>query len=164
MAKTAAIENKIDDASFSCKKFVSFLIEDETYGISVLKVHEIIAMTEITEVPKTLDYIKGVINLRGKVVPVIDLRLRFKMEERQYDCYTVIIIADTGGRMIGMIVDSVSDVLNIPEEKIQQTVHFSSGIEPDFIESIAYADNNLVIILNVENIVSIEELDKPGNP
>jgi purine-binding chemotaxis protein CheW len=102
---------------------------------------------------------KGVINLRGAVVPVIDLRKKFNMENREYDSFTVIIIVEVKDVKIGMIVDSVADVVGLPVTSIQDTPHFSSKIETNFIEGIGQLDNNLIIILNVEKILSVDELD-----
>ena len=144
-------------------QFVTFSIGGETYGVSVLKVQEIIGMTQITHVPNTLKYLKGVINLRGSVVPVIDMRLKFEMPKREYDSFTVIIIVEVEDRLIGMIIDSVSDVLSIPVTAIQEVPHFSSKIESDFIESIGQKGDELIIILDVGRVISIEELNELGN-
>ena len=144
------------------RQFVTFFIGDELYGVSVLKVQEIIGMNLITHVPNTLPYLKGVINLRGSVVPVIDMRLKFEMPEREYDSFTVIIIVEVKDRLVGMIIDAVSDVLSIPVTVIQEVPHFSSKIETDFIESIGQKGDELIIILDVERVISIEELNELG--
>lgn len=138
---------------------VTFLIGDETYGVGVGKVKEIIGMAEITHVPNTAHFMEGVINLRGSVVPVVDMRKRFQMEPKKYDAFTVIIIVEVKERLIGMIVDSVSDVINIPVSSIQSTPHFTSKIETDFIEGIGQMGEYLVIILDVDRILSEEEID-----
>lgn len=138
---------------------VTFLIADESYGIGVEKVREIIGMTDITHVPNTAYFMEGVINLRGTVVPVIDMRKRFKMETREYDAYTVIIIVEVKERLIGMIVDSVSDVVNIPISTIQSTPNFTAKIQTDFIEGIGQIDNTLIIILNAELILTEAEIE-----
>jgi purine-binding chemotaxis protein CheW len=140
------------------KQHVTFIIGEETYGVEVLKVQEIIGMTQITHVPNTMSFMKGVINLRGSVVPVVDMRLKFSMPEREYDSFTVIIIVEVKERMIGMIVDSVSDVVSIPVRSIQDTPHFSSKIETDFIMGIGQVDERLVIILDVDRILTTDEL------
>ncbi len=140
------------------KQYVTFLIGEETYGVSVLKVQEIIGMTQITHVPNTLFYMRGVINLRGAVVPVIDMRLKFNMAEKDYDNFTVIIIVEVKDRLVGMIIDAVSDVLSIPIKGIQDTPHFSAKIETDFIEGIGQKEDQLIIILDVERILSSDEL------
>ncbi len=102
---------------------------------------------------------EGVINLRGTVVPVVDMRKKFKMETRQYDAYTVIIIVEVKERLIGMIVDSVSDVVTIPISSIQSTPHFTVKIQTEFIDGIGQIDNNLIIILNVELILTEEDIE-----
>lgn len=140
------------------EQLVTFLIGSETYGVGVLKVQEIIGMTDITNVPNTVYFMEGVINLRGTVVPVVDMRKKFKMEQREYDNYTVIIIVEVKNKLIGMIVDSVSDVVNIPVSNIQSTPHFTTRIETDFIKGIGQIDNNLIIILDVDAILSEDEL------
>ena len=145
--------------SVEIKQYVTFIIGEETYGVNVLSVQDIIGMTQITPVPNTLSFMKGVINLRGAVVPVIDLRKKFNMENRDYDSFTVIIIVEVKDVKIGMIVDSVADVVGLPVTSIQDTPHFSSKIETNFIEGIGQLENTLIIILNVEKILSVDELD-----
>ncbi len=137
---------------------VTFLINEETYGVNVGRVKEIIGMTDITRVPNTAYFMEGVINLRGIVVPAVDMRKKFKMEIKEYDTNTVIIIVEVADRLIGMIVDSVSDVLNIPLTSIQSTPHFTAKIETDFIQGICHKDENLIIILDSDKILSQEEI------
>lgn len=139
-------------------QFVTFSIGEETYGVEVLRVQEIIGMTQITHVPNAVSFMKGVINLRGAVVPVVDMRIKFGMSERGYDSFTVIIIVEVKGRLVGMIVDTVSDVANIPIESIQDTPHFTAKIETDFIKGIGQLENRLVIILDVERIMTADEI------
>ncbi len=155
MAQTSRAEKTEEES-----QFVTFMIGGETYGVAVLKVQEIIGMTQITHVPNTMVFMKGVINLRGSVVPVVDMRIKFGMEERSYDAFTVIIIVEVRERMIGMIVDSVSDVIGIPVKSIQDTPHFSARIETDFISGIGQVEDKLVIILDVDRILSSEEMSE----
>jgi purine-binding chemotaxis protein CheW len=152
-----------DETAKEEHQHVTFLIGDETYGVGVEKVKEIIGMTDITHVPNTAYFMEGVINLRGAVVPAINMRKKFKMEPRQYDAFTVIIIVEVMERLIGMIVDSVSDVVSIPISTIQQTPHFTSKIQTEFIEGIGQIENSLVIILNVDLILSEEEIESLGS-
>ena len=140
------------------QQYVTFLIDEETYGIAVGKVKEIIGMIEITHVPNTAYFMEGVINLRGIVVPVLDMRKKFQMEPKKYDTNTVIIIVELGGKLIGLIVDSVSDVLNIPANSIQTTPNFNSKIETDFIRGIGQIENSMIIILDSDKILSTEEI------
>ncbi|MCX7679720.1 MAG: chemotaxis protein CheW [Spirochaetes bacterium] len=142
------------------KQYVTFMIGNEYYGVEVLKVQEIIGMTQIVYVPNSADFMKGVINLRGTVVPVVDMRKRFRMPEREYDMFTVIIIVEVKNRMIGMIVDSVSDVVEMEESEIQETPHFAVKIETDYIRGMGQVDDKLVIILDIDKILSASDLEK----
>lgn len=141
-------------------QFVTFLIAGEVYGVEVLRVQEIIGMTNVTHVPNSMHFMKGVINLRGTVVPVVDMRLRFNMDEKDYDNFTVILIVEVKGHMVGMIVDSVADVVDIPVKNIQDTPHFSASIQTDYIKGIGRIEEDLVIVLDVDRILSTEELEK----
>ncbi len=154
-------QNALDkeDSAVEEKQFVTFLIGEESYGVEVLKVQEIIGMTDITHVPNTATFMKGVINLRGSVVPVVDMRKRFKIEEREYDSSTVIIIVEVMKRLIGMVVDSVSDVLNIEVSKIQSTPNFTAKINADFVKGIGQVNDDLIIVLDVDKILSEEEIE-----
>ena len=151
--------NELNEA-VDMNQYVTFFIGTEVYGVEVLRVQEIIGMTKITQVPNRMHFMKGVINLRGTVVPVVDMRARFSMEEKEYDGFTVILIVEVKGTMIGMIVDSVSDVVNIPVKDIQDTPHFSSSIQTDYIKGIGRVDEELVIVLDVDRILSHEEIEK----
>lgn len=167
MEKVNVVEKKNNDSTgydfdkdTDLQQFVTFLIGPETYGVDVLRVHEIIGMTDITFIPNSMSFMKGVINLRGNVVPVVDMRKKLGMDEREYDATTVIIIVEVKSISIGMIVDAVSDVLDISVESIQDTPHFSTKIESDYIKNIGRKDDNLIIILNVDRILTSDEIDK----
>ncbi|HDP80842.1 MAG TPA: purine-binding chemotaxis protein CheW [Spirochaetes bacterium] len=151
------------DAAGEEQQYVTFIIGEETYGVEVLQVQEIIGMTAITHVPNSLSFMKGVINLRGMVVPVVDMRIKFSMAEKDYDAFTVIIIVEVMKRMVGMIVDSVSDVVSIPVKGIQDTPHFTAKIETDFIRGIGQVEEKLVIILDVDRILTAEEIRDMDN-
>ena len=156
-------EKKKDADIEELEQYVTFMIGSETYGVEVLRVREIIGMTDITHVPNSMDFMKGVINLRGTVVPVVDMRKKFRMDEREYDIFTVILIVEIKGTLIGMIVDSVSDVIGLPSESIQDTPHFSANIEADYIKCIGKSDEDLVIILDADRILTTEELNRIDN-
>jgi len=117
-------------------KYLTFTLAEEEYGIGILKIKEIIGMMPITTVPQTPLYVKGVINLRGKVIPVIDLRLRFTMEEIDYDERTCIIVVEivgsAGTLQIGIVVDAVSEVLNIRAEEIEETPAFGTRLDTEY--------------------------------
>jgi len=146
------------DIKDETSQYVTFTIADEIYGVEVLKVQEIIGMTLVTHVPNSPSFMKGVINLRGAVVPVVDMRLKFGIKEKDYDSFTVVIIVEVRERLIGMIVDTVSDVAEIPLNTIQDTPHFTTSVDTDFIKGIGQLDSKLVIILDVDRILTAEEV------
>jgi purine-binding chemotaxis protein CheW len=155
----------IDDfTANSSEQYVTFLINNETYGIEVLRVKEIVGICSITSVPNAAHYMKGVINLRGIVVPVIDLRLKFNLEERAYDSFTVILIIEHKESLVGVIVDSVSDVISASGQ-LQDVPNFHVSINKEIIKGILNKDDNLIIILNpdimltAKDIETISELD-----
>ncbi len=114
-------------------QYITFSLADEIYGIEVLKAQEIVGMQKITHVPHSMKFMKGVINLRGMVIPLVDLRLKFGLPEKTYDKMNVIMVVQVKTRLIGIIVDSVSDVVSLRHDNIQDTVHFSVNIETDYI-------------------------------
>ncbi len=139
-------------------QFVTFCLGDEEYGIEILKVQEIIGLSSITRVPHLPDFIKGVINLRGIVVPVIDLRARFELAMAEYTDRTCIIILKVDDRIFGIIVDTVSEVISISQDNIQPTPSFGSRIRTEFIKGMGKIGERLVILLDVERLLSDEEL------
>ncbi|HVN72187.1 MAG TPA: chemotaxis protein CheW [Desulfomonilia bacterium] len=140
-------------------QYVTFQLGSETYGISILKLNEIIAYQNCTTIPNVPNFIKGVLNLRGIVVPVIDLRDRFSMEIKEYDQFTVIMILDVSGRIMGLVVDAVSDVIALNQEDIKPRPHFSTGISTEFIQGMGIKDNKFIILLDVDKLLSDEELN-----
>lgn len=142
----------------STEQYVTFLINNETYGIEVLKVKEIVGMTNITSVPNAAHYMKGVINLRGIVVPVIDLRLKFNLDEREYDSFTVILIIEHKESLVGVIVDSVSDVISASSQ-LQDVPNFHVSINKEIIKGVLNKDDNLIIILNPEIMLTAKDIE-----
>ena len=144
-------------------KYLTFSLADEEYGIGILKIKEIIGMMPITSVPRTPEFVKGVINLRGKVISVIDLRLRFGMEEIGYSERTCIIVVevqgDTGQIVIGIVVDSVSEVLNIKGEDIEDTPTFGAKLNTDYILGMAKMDGGVKILLDIDKVLKTDELN-----
>jgi purine-binding chemotaxis protein CheW len=143
-------------------KYLTFTLHDEEYGIGILKVKEIIGMMPITTVPKTPGYMKGVINLRGKVIPVADLRLKFGMEPMDYTERTCIIVVEISGAgkkiHMGIVVDSVSEVLNIKAGDIEDTPNFGSRLDTDYILGMAKAGGGIKILLDIDEILNIDEI------
>ena len=144
-------------------KYLTFSLACEEYGIGILKIKEIIGMMPITTVPQTPDFVKGVINLRGKVIPVIDLRLRFGMEEMDYTERTCIIVVEiegtSGNVIIGIVVDSVSEVLNIKSEEIEETPTFGAKLNTDYILGMAKMEGGVKILLDIDKVLTAREID-----
>jgi len=151
-------QNIDDTIANSSEQYVTFLINNETYGIEVLRVKEIVGMTTITTVPNSEKYLKGVINLRGIVVPVIDLRLKFSLPEKEYDSFTVILIIEHKDSLVGVIVDSVSDVISAPGQ-LQDVPNFNVSLDRDVIKGVLNKENNLIIILNPDIMLSIKDME-----
>ena len=143
-------------------KYLTFSLAGEEYGIGILKVKEIIGMMPVTMVPQTPPYVKGVINLRGKVIPVVDLRLRFALEAAAYTertCIIVVEVAGSGGSvMMGIVVDAVSEVLNIRGTDIENTPAFGVRLNTDFILGMAKAAGGIKILLDIDKVLSSEDL------
>jgi len=148
-------------------KFLTFTLGEETYGIGILKVKEIIGMLAITSVPQTPDFVKGIINLRGKVIPVLDLRLKFSMEAIPYTDRTCIIVVEIESNdvivLIGIVVDSVSEVLNIKGEDIEDAPTFGMQLNTEYILGMAKTDGSIKILLDIDRVLSSEELSGLGS-
>ena len=140
-------------------KYLAFILNNETYGIEILRVREIIGLMDVTTVPQTPEYMKGVINLRGKVIPVIDLRLKFSMQEKEHTDETCVIVVEVNNTSIGIIVDSVSEVLEITRGEIEESPHFGQDIDTSYIMGLGKVKEKIVILLDIEEILSSEELD-----
>ena len=140
---------------------ITFKLGDETYGINILETRELITYPtgEVTPIPGTPEFIVGVINLRGVVIPVMDLRIRFNFSEAIYDDDKVIVIVEVEGKQIGLIVDSVSDVAFIVEDQVQSVEHFSSGIDTAYISGIVEARETMLILLDIQQLLSRDELN-----
>ena len=143
-------------------KYLTFSLDLEEYGIAILKIKEIIGMLAITPVPQAPEYVNGVINLRGKVIPVIDLRVRFAMASTDYTERTCIIVVEidssTGKVHIGTVVDSVSEVINIKGCDIEDTPSFGTALETDYILGMAKAGGSVKILLNIDKALGAEEI------
>ncbi len=139
-------------------KFLTFIIGEEVYGIEILKAREIIGLMDITTVPQTPDYMKGVINLRGKVIPVIDLRLKFSMQEEKHTQETCVIVVEVNNTSIGIIVDSVSEVSDIKGGEIEDAPSFGQSIDTSFILGLGKVKEKIIILLDIGKVLSTDEL------
>ncbi len=163
MAQLAETMDQVIKASaIKTGKYLTFSLDEEEYGIGILKVKEIIGMMPITSVPRTPEFVKGVINLRGKVIPVMDLRLKFAMGEIPYTDRTCIIVVEIDAEsltvLIGIVVDAVSEVLNILEEEIEETPAFGTQLHTDYILGMAKTNGGVKILLNIDKVLNTEEI------
>ena len=144
-------------------KYLTFVLAKEEYGVEILKVREIIGLMEITSVPRTPDFVKGVINLRGSVIPVIDLRLKFDMPGVEYTQETCIIVVtvevDGGSVLMGIIVDTVSEVLDIGDSEIEPAPAFGGNINTDYILGMGKVKDTVKILLDIAKVLHAEELE-----
>jgi purine-binding chemotaxis protein CheW len=139
-------------------KFLTFFLAGEEHGIEILKVHEIIGMMPITSVPRTPSYIRGVINLRGKVIPIVDLRLKFGMESMDQTSETCIIVVHLKGVEVGIVVDKVSEVLNIAGGDIEDAPSFGAEVNTDYILGIGKSQGKVKILLDIDRVLSHTEI------
>ena len=142
-------------------KYLTFALADEEYGLPVLKVREIIKMMDITEVPQVPAHVKGVLNLRGKVIPVIDVRLKFGFASQDYTERTCIIVVDVtlpaGPVMMGIIVDHVSEVINLVAEEIEETPEFGDRVCTDYMKGVAKVKGTVKILLDLDRVLGTED-------
>ncbi len=161
-AITEEMNQAIKVTTIKTGKYLTFTLEKEEYGIGILKVKEIIGMMPVTSVPRTPDFVKGVINLRGKVIPVVDLRLKFTMGEIPYTDRTCIIVveidSDATTVLIGIVVDAVSEVLNIKEEEIEDTPKFGTALDTNYILGMAKIECGRKNLLDIDPVLSQEEV------
>jgi purine-binding chemotaxis protein CheW len=161
VAKEGSLSQTADRGLRREGKYLTFGLGSEEYGLEILKVKEIIGVMNITCVPQTPRYVKGVINLRGKVIPVIDLRLKFGMDAMEYNDRTCIIVVDIAGKtgkktVMGIVVDSVSEVLNIKGEEIEDTPTFGATLETDYILGMAKVKGGVKILLDISKVLTTD--------
>lgn len=144
-------------------KYLTFKLGDEIYGLEILKVQEIIGMMKITAVPKMPEFIRGVINLRGKIIPVVNLRVKFNMPRQENTVKSCIIVVQIRQQSniftMGILVDEVSEVLNISQEQIDDPPSFGSAVDVDFIMGMGKIIQKVVILLDIDNVITKEEAD-----
>ena len=141
-------------------QLVSFRIGNEEFGIDIMRVQEINKMTNITEIPNSPDFVEGIINLRGRVIPVIDLRTRLRLEKRKSDKDSRIIIVEIEAKTIGFIVDSVNEVLRVPASTFENPPEIVSGIDTEFIQSVGKLEDRLLLLIDLNKILHKEESEK----
>ncbi|NDV27993.1 chemotaxis protein CheW [Desulfovibrio sp. JC010] len=141
-------------------QLVTFSIGEEEFGVDILKVQEIIRTMEITKVPRAPQFVEGVINLRGKVIPIIDLRSKFGLQFREHDQHTRIIVIEINDMIVGFVVDSVSEVLRIPASTVEPPPPVVSGLESEYISGVGKLEDRLLILLDLNRLLSSEEQEQ----
>ena len=159
MSENDLIKKENDDL----EQMVTFSLGAEEFGVNILQVQEINRMVEITEVPHTEHFVRGIINLRGKVIPIIDLRAKFGMEQREFDNRSRIVVVEVGDDTVGFIVDSVSEVLRVPAGALEAPPNMISGhsagsSNSDFIRAIVKLEDRLLVYLDIDKIISSSQL------
>jgi len=156
-------EHSVEGIDFitSGEQYLTFMLAQEQYAVDILCVEEIRSWEQPTKIPNSPSYIKGVINMRGIIVPIVDLRLKFNIGEASYHETTVVIVLtynlDDSSRTIGFVVDAVSDVLNVKEQDIQSSPAFGGCVQPQYVEGLINVDKNVVTLLNVEHLQKVEK-------
>ena len=152
-------ENKLMEEDTQHGRFLTFTLDDEVYGIEIQHVTEIIGIQSITKVPEVPDYVKGIINLRGKIIPVIDVRLKFSKPAMEYDDRTCIVVIDINDVSVGLIVDNVDEVLTIDDEDIAAPPANKTGFENRYIKGIGKAGDKVQLLLDCEKLLKTEEME-----
>lgn len=148
---------KMDDLT-AAREYLTFRLDQEEYGIDILKVQEIRGYDTVTKIPEAPEFIKGVINLRGTIVPVVDMRLKFRLSKVEYNEFTVMIVLNIARRVVGMVVDGVSDVLQLTPEQIRPAPEFGNLVNTRFITGIGALDEQMLILIDIEKLMSSDDM------
>lgn len=146
-----------ESATVPSKEFLTFRLGEQEFGVDILKVQEIRGYADVTRIPDTPDYIKGVINLRGTVVPVVDMRLKFRLAA-EYDAFTVMIVLNMATTVIGIVVDSVSDVTAITADQLKPPPEFGRAVDARFLTSIGMVGERMILLLDIDEMLKAEAL------
>ncbi|TAM11495.1 MAG: chemotaxis protein CheW [Nevskiaceae bacterium] len=144
--------------NLAANEYLTFGLGEEEYGVDILKVQEIRGYDTVTRIPDTPDFVKGVINLRGTIVPVVDMRMKFKLPNAEYNTFTVMIILNVATRVVGIVVDRVSDVVQLAAEQVRPAPEFGSAIDTRFITGLGTAGERLLILLDIEKLLRSEDM------
>ncbi len=139
------------------------MLGTEEYGLEILKVQEIRGYDAVTQIANTPDFIKGVVNLRGKIVPIVDLRIKFNLGKVEYDEFTVVIILNLSGRIVGIVVDGVSDVMALKEEHLRDVPSLVTSIDTKYIVGLATVEQQMLILVDIERLMSSDEMQLMEN-
>jgi len=151
--------NQEQTAAGSGRELLTFTLGSEEYGIDILKVQEIRGYDAVTTIANAPEFIKGVINLRGVIVPIVDMRIKFKLGEARYDETTVVIILNVAKRVVGMVVDGVSDVLTLAAEQIKPAPEFGAGMDTRYLQGLGTVDERMLILVDIEKLMTSREME-----
>jgi purine-binding chemotaxis protein CheW len=152
------MENMEEIIALGQKEFLTFRLGQEEYGIDILKVQEIRGYDAVTRIANAPDFIKGVINLRGVIVPIVDMRIKFRLGEAEYNSFTVVVILNVMGRVVGIVVDSVSDVLELTNEQIRAAPEFSAILDSSYIMGLGSIGERMLILMDIEKLMSSADM------
>ena len=141
------------------QQFVIFSVDEQIYGVEILKIKEVVSYQEITPLPNMRAFIKGIINLRGIILPVFDLREKFKLPETTYTSFHAIIVMEVSGRVMGVIVDEISDVVDLLPEEVQAVSSLPPGVQAEYMKGIGKKESELIVLLDVDRLLSPDELE-----
>jgi purine-binding chemotaxis protein CheW len=158
MTQTSS-DNAIGSSISAGNEYLTFTLGEEEYGIDILKVQEIRGYDAVTKIANTPEFIKGVINLRGTIVPIIDMRIKFKLGNVAYDQFTVVIILNIANRVVGMVVDGVSDVIALPSEQIKPAPEFGGTLDTQYILGLATVEERMLIIIDIERLMTSQDME-----
>ena len=147
-----------DTAALTDNEYLTFTLGSEEYGVDILKVQEIRGYDQVTRLPGAPEFVKGAINLRGLIVPVVDMRLKFQLSQATYDDTTVMIVLSVAGRTIGIVVDGVSDVLRLQPAQVRAVPDLGSAIDRKFLTGLGVVDERMLILLDIERLMTSEEM------
>ncbi len=139
-------------------EFLAFTLGREEYGIDILKVQEIRGYEAVTRIANAPEFVKGVVNLRGIIVPIVDMRIKFNLGEPTYDQFTVVIILNIGGRVVGMVVDSVSDVITLSPEQVKPAPEMGTAFNTDYLIGLGTLDERMLILVDIDKLMSSQEM------
>ena len=153
-----ASSNTANLSEVGVREYLTFTLGAEEYGVDILKVQEIRGYDTVTKIPDAPDFIKGVINLRGAIVPIIDLRIKFNLASVVYNEFTVMIILNIARRIVGIVVDSVSDVTQLAPEQIKPTPEFGTALDTSYITGLGALDDRMLILIDIERLMSSTDM------
>ena len=142
----------------AAQEYLSFTLGAEEYGVDILKVQEIRGYEKPTAIANAPAFIKGVVNLRGTIVPIVDMRIKFNLGDAKYDQFTVVIILNVAGRVVGMVVDGVSDVITLAEEQMRPAPDFSASFDTQYITGLGTVDERMLVLVDIEKLMSGAEM------